>query len=322
MVPGGVVVAELSRTHVRLTDMLDHVLTPMQDYLDDPEVTDVNCNPDGRLWVKRFSQRWEATDIRLDGGTRRMLLDLLASRESRELSAETPSLSTVLPSGARLEGTIPPLAEAPTFAIRIRARAIFSLEDFVRDGIMTEVQAEILRALVQAHRNLVICGPTGSAKTTVLNALLLEIDPTERLVVIEDVPELQVEIPNLVTLWTREGVADLRLLVRKALRLQPDRIIVGEVRGSETLDFLKAMQTGHAGSLCTLHAEQTRGALQRLEMLVQEVVAVVPRALIGETVQAVVSMSSVTGGRTPQVMSIDAIEGLEAQGAYAVHRLG
>jgi type IV secretion system protein TrbB len=305
----------LSRTHSRFVDMLDHVLAPLQAYLDDPQVTDVNCNPDGTLWIKRFSRGWEGTDIVLEVSARRTILDLLAARQEDELNAGRPSISTVLPSGARIEGTIPPLAEAPTFAIRIRARSIYTLEDFQHDGILTQAQATLLRTLVRDHRNIIIGGPTGSAKTTLLNALLLEIDPAERVVVLEDTPELQVTIPNLVTLWTREGVADLRTLVRKAMRLQPDRIIVGEVRGVETLDFLKAMQTGHQGSLCTIHAEHTQGALLRLEMLVQEAAAIVPRALIAQTVNVIVIMASITGGKQPRVVSLERVDGVN-QGEY------
>jgi type IV secretion system protein TrbB len=301
---------ELSRTTSRFTDMLDHVLKPIQAYLDDPEVTDVEANPDGRVWVKWFSRGWESTDLHLLASDRRMILDLLASRQMDELSAERPSLSTVLPSGARLEGTIPPLSEAPTFAIRIRARSIYSLTDFVADGILTETQAGLLRQLVADHRNLIISGPTGSAKTTLLNALLLEIDPEERVIILEDTPELQVTIPNVVTLWTREGVADLRALVRKAMRLQPDRIMVGEIRGIETLDFLKALNTGHSGGMCTIHAESTASALLRLETLVQEAVAVVPRSLIAQTIHVIVSMAPIRGGKPPRVVSLDRVEGL------------
>jgi type IV secretion system protein VirB11 len=302
--------AELSKTTSRFTDMLEHILTPLQGYLDDPEVTDIAANPDSTVWVKRFSQHWESTALTLAASDRRMILDLLASRQLDELSAEQPSLSTVLPSGARVEGTIPPLSEAPTFAIRIRARSIYSLEDFQHDGILTAAQGDLLRGLVDDHRNLIIAGPTGSAKTTLLNALLLEIDPEERVVILEDTPELQVTIPNVVTLWTREGVADLRALVRKAMRLQPDRIIVGEVRGVETLDFLKALNTGHAGGMCTIHAESTASALLRLETLVQEAVAVVPRSLIAQTIHVIVSMAPIRGGKPPRVVSLDCVEGL------------
>jgi P-type conjugative transfer ATPase TrbB len=301
--------------------MLEHVLRPLQGYLDDPQVTDVEANPDGKVWVKRFSQAWEATDLTLLAGDRRMILDLLASRQMDELSAERPSLSTVLPSGARIEGTIPPLSESPTFAIRIRARSIYRLDDFVADDILTEAQARVFRDLVRDHRNMIVVGPTGSAKTTLLNALLLEIDPSERVIVLEDTPELQVTVPNLVTLWTREGVADLRALVRKAMRLQPDRIIIGEVRGVETLDFLKAMQTGHQGSLCTLHAESTASALLRLEMLVQEAVPVVNRQLIAQTVHVIISMAPITGSRKPRVVSVDRIVGL-SNGEYRTAPLG
>jgi type IV secretion system protein TrbB len=307
---------ELSQTTSRFTDMLDHVLRPIQSYLDHPEVTDIEANPDGRVWIKRFRRAWEATDLTLLDSDRRMILDLLAARQMDELHAERPSLSTVLPNGARVEGTIPPLSEAPTFAIRIPARSIYSLEDFQRDGILTTAHVDLLRGLVEDHRNIIIGGPTGSAKTTLLNALLLEVDPEERVIVLEDTPELQLTIPNLVTLWTREGVADLRALVRKAMRLQPDRIIVGEVRGIETLDFLKALNTGHQGGMCTIHAESTASALLRLETLVQEAVAVVPRSLIAQTIHVIVSMAPIRGGKPPHVVSIDRVEGIESHGEY------
>jgi P-type conjugative transfer ATPase TrbB len=307
--------AELSKTTSRFTDMLDHVLKPIQAYLDDHEVTDIAANSDGRVWVKRFSSPWESTSVTMLASDRRMVIDLLASRQMDELSAERPSLSTTLPSGERIECTIPPLAEAAIFAIRQRARVIYTLEDFEADGIVTGAQVDILRRLVHEHRNVMIAGPVGSAKTTLLNAMLLEVDPIERMVVIEDVDELQLTLPNLVRLLTREGVADLRALVRKSLRLQIDRLVVGETRGAEALDLIKGWNTGHSG-LCTIHADSTRGALSRLEMLVQEAVAVVPRDLIAQTVHAVCSMASVTGGKRPRVVSIDRVEGIGGNGEY------
>ena len=129
------------------------------------------------------------------------------------------------------------------------------------------------------------------------------------MIILEDTPELQVTIPNVVTLWTREGVADLRALVRKAMRLQPDRIIVGEVRGIETLDFLKASILGTQAGMCTIHAESTASALLRLETLVQEAVAVVPRSLIAQTIHVIVSMAPIRGGKPPRVVSLDRVEG-------------
>lgn len=312
--------AELSRSHDRITDMLAYLLTPLQSYLDDPMLTDLSANSDGTVWIKHFNGGWEATPLLLSVSDRRALLDILASRQFDELTADRPSLSTVLPSGARVEGSIPPLAEAPTFAIRVRARRIFTLEDFCQDGILTDAQGHCLRHLVQDHRNLIIAGPTGSAKSTLMNALIAEIDPAERVILLEDTPELQVAVPNVVTLWTREGVADLRILVRKALRMQPDRILIGEVRGAEALDFLKALNTGHRGGMTTLHAEHTRGALIRLEMLVQEAAAVVSRPLIGETVDVVVTMASITGGQRPRVLNIDRVQ--MDGGDYQIDPLG
>jgi len=310
---------ELSYTTSRVTDMLSYVLTPIQGYLDDPTVTDIACNSDGRCWIKRFSSSWEATGVTLEVSDRRRLMDVLAARQMDELSTEKPSLSTTLPSGERIECTIEPLSPGPTFTIRQRARVIYRLEDFCTDGILTAGHVEVLRSLVHGRRNILVCGPVGSAKSTLLNALLLEVDPLERVAIIEDVDELQITIPNMERFLTREGVASLRTLVRKALRLQIDRLVIGEVRGPEALDMLDAWNTGHAG-MCTTHAESSRGALLRLEKLMQEVVPVPDRELIASVVHVVVVMASVAGGQRPRLMAIDAVHGWQ-HGAYQLEAL-
>lgn len=170
---------------------------------------------------------------------------------------------------------------APTFAIRKPAVAVFMLEDYVAAGIMQAKEADILRLAVHNRRNVLVAGGTSTGKTTLVNALLAEVAKTsDRVVLIEDTRELQCAAPNLVALRTKDGVASLSDLVRSSLRLRPVRIPVGEVRGDEALELLKAWGTGHPGGIGTIHAGSALGALRRLEQLVQEAIITVPRALI------------------------------------------
>jgi type IV secretion system protein TrbB len=165
---------------------------------------------------------------------------------------------------------------------------VFTLDDYARKGIMTTGQAALLRQAVAERRNILVAGGTSTGKTTLTNALLAEVAKTsDRVVLIEDTRELQCRAPNLVALRTKDGVASLSDLVRSSLRLRPDRIPIGEVRGAEALDLLKAWGTGHPGGIGTIHAGSAVGALRRLEQLIQEVVVTVPRALIAETIDIV-----------------------------------
>ena len=180
---------------------------------------------------------------------------------------------------------LPPVVTAPSFAIRKPAVAVFSLADYVAAGIMTEPQAVILRAAVHERRNVLVAGGTSTGKTTLVNALLAEVALTgDRVVLIEDTRELQCAAPNLVALRTKDSAASLTDLVRSALRLRPDRIPIGEVRGGEALDLIKAWGTGHPGGVGTLHAGSALGALRRLEQLVHAAVITVPRTHIAETI--------------------------------------
>ncbi|MGH7089773.1 MAG: ATPase, T2SS/T4P/T4SS family, partial [Stellaceae bacterium] len=173
-------------------------------------------------------------------------------------------------SGERFEGLIPPVVAAPCFAIRRPAIAVYTLADYVECGIMSGKQAELLRAAVRGRQNVLVAGGTSTGKTTLVNALLAEIAKTgDRIVLIEDTRELQCAAPNLVALRTKDGIASLSDLVRSSLRLRPDRIPIGEVRGAEALDLLKAWGTGHPGGVGTLHAGTALGALRRLEQLIQ-----------------------------------------------------
>jgi type IV secretion system protein VirB11 len=210
---------------------------------------------------------------------------------------------------------------APAFAIRKPAVAVFTLADYVAAGIMEEVQAETLCEAVRRRRNILVAGGTSTGKTTLTNALLAEVaKTTDRVVLIEDTRELQCNSPNLVALRTKDGVASLSDLVRSSLRLRPDRIPIGEVRGSEALDLLKAWGTGHPGGVGTIHAGTALGALRRLEQLIQEAVVTVPRALIAETIDVIAVLSG--RGADRRLAELARVEGLTSDGDYLIRPEG
>ena len=200
---------------------------------------------------------------------------------------------------------------APAFAIRKPAVAVFTLDDYVAARIMRADQAAALRAAVADRRNILVAGGTSSGKTTLVNALLAELAGGEdRIILIEDTRELQCAAPNTVALRTREGAVTLTDLVRSALRLRPDRIPIGEVRGAEALDLLKAWGTGHPGGIGTIHAGTALGALRRMEQLIQEAVVTVPRALLAETIDLIAVL--VRDGHGRRLAELARVEGLDA----------
>ena len=202
------------------------------------------------------------------------------------------------------------MVAAPTFAIRKPAVAVFLLEDYVSTGIMGAAEADRLRWGVAERLNILVAGGTGTGKTTLTNALLAEVaKTTDRVVLIEDTRELQCRAPNLVAMRTKDGVASLSDLVRSSLRLRPDRIPIGEVRGAEALDLLKAWGTGHPGGIGTIHAGSAIGALRRMEQLIQEAVVTVPRALIAETINLIaVLVRDGTGRRLAELARVDGLD--------------
>src|SRR6202040_961807 len=193
--------------------------------------------------------------------------------------------------------------------------SVFTLDDYVASGIMTAAQAAALRTAVAERWNILVAGGTSTGKTTLVNALLGEVANTsERVVLIEDTRELQCAAPNLVALRTKDGVATLSDLVRSSLRLRPDRIPIGEVRGAEALELLKAWGTGHPGGIGTLHAGSALGALRRLEQLIQEAVVTVPRALIAETIDLIAVLEG--RGAERRLAELAAVKGLSPTGDY------
>ena len=291
--------------------------------LADPLVVEIMVNPDGRLWIDRLDAGRCDTGEVLAWSDVERIIRLVASHVRVEVHAEAPIVSGELPPqgarlvGERFEGMLPPVAPAPFFSIRKPAEQIHTLADYVADGLMAPVLAEILRTEIAARANILIAGGTSSGKTTLANAVLAEVARhDDRVIVLQDTPELQCPARDCVTLSTRPGVVSLADLVRSTLRLRPDRIVVGEVRGGEALDLLKAWNTGHPGGLATLHANSARSALYRLEQLIQEVVAVVPRRLIAEAIDLVVFMEG--RGASRRVDTIVRVTGLDAAGDYVV----
>ena len=289
--------------------------------LADPLVIEVMVNPDGSLRLDRLGEGRIDTGERLDPAQIERIIRLVASHIRAEVHAGNPVVSAELPSrddgmsGERFEGILPPVSTAPCFAIRKPAAKVYTLDDYVADRIVTPLQAEALRQAVRDRRNLLIAGGTSSGKTTLANALLAEVTKLdERVILIEDTRELQCAAPDCVALRTRPGAVSLADLVRSTLRLRPDRIIVGEVRGAEALDMLKAWNTGHPGGIATVHANSARSALYRLEQLVQESVVIVPRRLIADAIDLVIFIQGRGTGR--RIETIAEVTGLDANGDY------
>lgn len=291
-------------------------------YLEDSTVAEVMLNPDGRLWIDRLASGLEDAKLRVPPMDAERIVRLVAHHVGLEVHAGAPRVSAELPeTGERFEGLLPPIVTAPCFAIRRPAVAVFTLSDYVTANIMTSVQAEQLRGCVKARRNVLVAGGTSTGKTTLVNALLAEIAKSgERIVLIEDTRELQCAAPNLVALRTKNGAVTLSDLVRSSLRLRPDRIPIGEVRGAEALDLLKAWGTGHPGGIGTLHAASAIGALRRLEQLIQEAVITVPRALIADTIDIVAVLAG--RGAARRLTELAQVQGLTANGNYHLVNLG
>lgn len=291
-------------------------------WLEDSSVAEVMLNPDGRLWVDRLSSGLVATQERLAPAEGERIVRLVAHHVGTEVHPGSPRVSAELPeTGERFEGLLPPVVAAPSFAIRKPAVAVFTLEDYAAAGIMTAGQADVLRQAVVDRRNILVAGGTSTGKTTLANALLAEVAKTsDRVVLIEDTRELQCRAANLVALRTKDGVASLSDLVRSSLRLRPDRIPIGEVRGAEALDLLKAWGTGHPGGIGTIHAGTAIGALRRLEQLIQEAVVTVPRALIAETIDLIAVLSG--RGVARRLTELAGVNGLGDDSDYALSPAG
>jgi type IV secretion system protein VirB11 len=274
----------------------------------DPNVVEIMLNADGSLWEDRLGCGMTRIG-EMPPQTAEALIATVASILRATVTRDNPIIECELPlDGSRFEAMIPPIVSAPVFTIRRKASQVFTFDDYVRTGIMSPCQREALEHAVTERRNILICGGTTSGKTTLTNAVIhhiVAVHPHHRLVIIEDTAELQCAAPNYVQLRATDTV-DMRRLLKGTMRLRPDRIIVGEVRGGEALDMLKAWNTGHPGGCCTVHANSAQAAVIRIEQLIQEVSQNPMRRLIAEAVDLVVSIAMTPQGRRVQeVLSVD-----------------
>ena len=292
--------------------------------LADPRVTEIMVNPDGALRLDRLGEGRSDTGVRMEAAQVERIVRLVASHARAEVHGDAPIVSAELPpheegrAGERFEGVLPPVSTAPCFSIRKPAERLYRLDDYVADGVMTRLAADRLKACVLLRHNILIAGGTSSGKTTLANALLAEMACLdERILLIEDTRELQSPAADTVALRTRPGIVTMADLVRSTLRLRPDRIIVGEVRGPEALDMLKAWNTGHPGGIATIHANSALSALTRIEGLVQEAVVTVPRQLIAEAIDVIVFISG--RGLDRRVSQVARVAGIDPDtGSYAL----
>jgi P-type conjugative transfer ATPase TrbB len=266
-------------------------------FLQDKSVHEVMLNPDGKIWVDNpleglIHQGYLSAHRALS------IIHTVAGIQGTVVTAHSPRLEAELPffkslQGERFTAQIPPLVAAPSFTIRKKSETIFSLADYVTQGRLSPKQAEVLKDLIRQRQNILVCGGPGSGKTTVTNALMGEAvkqDLQQRILILEDLPELQCFAPNVVSMLTSEQV-NLTALLRTAMRMRPDRILIGEVRGAEALDLLKAWNTGCPGGMCTVHANDAVAAVQRIVDLAMEAgLSQPPVGLVLQTIHAVVSV--------------------------------
>jgi len=290
--------------------------------LSDPDVIEVMVNPDGALRLDLLGEGRRNTGVWIEAAQVERIIRLVASHVRGEVHSDRPIVSAELPphgdgAGERFEGILPPVSLGPCFSIRKPAARVYTLLDYVSDGFMSAETARLLSLAVVDRKNILIVGGTSSGKTTLANALLAELAHLDdRVILIEDTRELQCTAPDVVALRTRPGSVTMADLVRSTLRLRPDRIIVGEVRGPEALDMLKAWNTGHPGGIATVHANSAMSALHRIEQLCQEAVVSVPRPLIADAIDIIVFIAG--RGLARRVETVARVVGLDPDGAYAV----
>jgi len=307
------------RAKVKLTRDLGPLII---DALHDPNTVEILLNADGALWQERLGEKMSRIGT-LSPHQAEAIIKTIAGYHGKEVTRSQPILEGELPiDGSRFAGQLPPIVSAPTFAIRKKAIAIFTLEEYVKSGIMTESQYESITSAIRAHKNILVIGGTGSGKTTLVNAVINEMvitDHSERIFIIEDTGEIQCAAKNCVQYHTTIDVS-MTALLKTTLRMRPDRILVGEVRGPEALDLLMCWNTGHPGGAATLHANNAKAGLDRLEMLISmhkdSPNPIQP--LIGEAVDVVVHIARAPEGR--RIESIIEVNGYQ-NGQYIINQV-
>lgn len=306
-----------------LNEIVDEVLGlgPLEPFLKDHSVSDILVNTYNSIFVERYG-KLESTDARFKDDAHLMrIIDKIVSTVGRRIDESTPMVDARLTDGSRVNAIIPPLAlDGPSLSIRRFAVNPLELDDLIDSQTLISEVSELLKGIVRSRLNVIISGGTGSGKTTLLNVLSRFIPENERIVTIEDAAELQLKQEHLVRLETRppniEGKGEVvqRDLVRNSLRMRPDRIIVGEVRGKEAFDMLQAMNTGHDGSLTTVHANSPRDALMRLETMVAMANLEIPsefiRKFISSAMNVIIQVARMVDGRR-KLISLQEITGME-----------
>ncbi len=316
----------LSATERRrvITDVTDNILGygPIQEYLDDPEVTEIMVNNPATIFIERSGKIHPTSGRFIDEAHLLRIIDKIVARVGRRIDESSPMVDARLPDGSRVNAVVHPLAiNGPMLTIRKFSREPYTVADLIRFGTLTEQTAEFLDACVRGKLNILVSGGTGTGKTTLLNVVSSYVPGNERIVTIEDAAELRLSQEHVLRLESRpaniegKGQVSIRDLVRNSLRMRPDRIIVGEVRGAEALDMLQAMNTGHEGSLSTVHSNSPRDALARLETMVLMSGFDLPMRAIREQVSAaldlVIHLTRLTDGsrRVTKMSEINAMEG-------------
>jgi pilus assembly protein CpaF len=306
-----------------VTEVISDILGygPLDALFADPTVTEVMCNDYDDIWIERDGIVERANVAFSDRDQYRGVIDKIVSAVGRRVDESSPMVDARLPDGSRVNAIVPPIAvHGPCLTIRRFAEDPFSITDLISFGSVSDDLAVVLEACVRGEMNVLVSGGTATGKTTFLNVLSQFIPEHERIITIEDAAELQLQQPHVVTLEARpanaegQGLVTIRDLVRNALRMRPDRIVVGECRGAEALDMLQAMNTGHEGSLTTLHANSPRDALSRLEMLVMMAGMELPeravREMIASAIDLIVQIERLPDG-SRKVTSVQEVQGME-----------
>ncbi|MCW5255656.1 P-type conjugative transfer ATPase TrbB [Verminephrobacter aporrectodeae subsp. tuberculatae] len=282
--------------------------------LEEPTVIEIMLNPNGRLWVERLGAPMQQIGI-MPASQAESLMGTVASTLRTQITAHNPILECELPlDGSRFEALIPPVVSGPTFTIRKKAIRVFTLDDYVENGIMTQQQCAAIKAAVRNRRNVLVVGGTGTGKTTLTNAIIsymAECSPQDRIAIIEDTGELQCSAENAVLMRAVDHV-DMTRLLKATMRLRPDRILVGEVRDGAALALLKAWNTGHPGGAATVHANSAPAGLIRMEQLVAEATQAPMHTLIAEAIDLIISIEKIAhvGRRIKEVVTVEGHDGV------------
>lgn len=283
--------------------------------MDDPQVVEVMLNPNGSVWTDKLGKGMEYLCDMSDVQALQML-GTIAHMLGTVINANNPKVEGELPGdGSRVEGVIPPIVLHPSFNLRKKASAVFPLSSYVESGRATPEDADILREAVKSRKNILVVGGTGTGKTTFVNAIINEmklLTPQHRILILEDTAELQCSMDNFVAMRSNDGFS-MQDLLKIVMRQRPDRIIVGEVRGKEALDMIKAWNTGHPGGVCTVHANDARAGLLRIEQLISEISQTPMRELVGEAIDVVAFLirDPKLGPKLAELIAVDGVKNNE-----------